>query len=46
MSISRLTKQNKEQVGELKRAGVVSAFEKLLCCIAPQVHVVSNAWNI
>lgn len=32
--------------GELKRAGMVSAFGKLLCCLAPQVHAVSNAWNI
>lgn len=28
--------------GELKRAGVVSAFWKLLGCLAPQVNAVSN----
>lgn len=32
--------------GELKRAGVVGAFGKLQCCMAPRVHTVSNAWNI
>lgn len=32
--------------GELKRAGVGSAFGMLLCCMAPQVHTVSSAWNI
>lgn len=26
--------------GELKRAGVMSDFWKLLCCLAPQVHAV------
>lgn len=32
--------------GELKGAGVVNYFGKLLCCLAPWVHTVSSAWNI